>query len=247
MTVIDPTATYRLPGPDTSVPRRSDEGWTHWAGKASIVTWLEGINDLSGRVESEKKVEDLIADIRCTFENSVEGVPNKCVYEVQTRESSTDILQRIRRLHRYGFTVYYIYPDTASNHRRSLETRLAEYMPQRPDLGRLSLKKGELQLGTPLGPGDLAPREVTLPYNEFYIPTHKRSAQAFDFGDFAIDSVQTALVAIDDHLYTMAEVGDTGQRTLPISPKMTKEELERKLIEGEITRESPVRGTPQGN
>ena len=59
-----------------------------------------------------------------------------------------------------------------------------------------------------------------------------------------INSIRTALVAVDGYLYAMAEVDGNGQRTLPISPDLSRDELYSQLMNGEITRESPVRGTP---
>lgn len=105
---VDEDTSYQLPEPDTSIRQQAGEGRTHWWGKASVVAWLRSIDGLQGEIEVETKVEDLIADVKCTLEKSVDGIPKKCVFEIQTRESNTNILQRIERLNRHGYTVFSI-------------------------------------------------------------------------------------------------------------------------------------------
>ena len=239
---VDPTTAYELPEPDSSVPQQGGEGRTHWSGKASIIAWLRSIDGIQGEIEAETKVEDLIADVKCTLDKSIKGIPNKCVFEVQTGESNTDIVQKIERLNRHGYTVFYIYPDKASNHRRQLAGRLDEVISAPPTLGQITTN-GELIVGGGVAPGSLN-RELVAPWKEFYVPTYERSAACYDFGDFTIDSVRTALVGINGYLYAMAEVDSDGQRTLPLSPGLSKTELYSQLMDGQITRESPVRGTP---
>ena len=239
---VDPTTAYELPEPDSSVPQQGGEGRTHWSGKASIIAWLRSIDGIQGEIEAETKVEDLIADVKCTLDKSIKGIPNKCVFEVQTGESNTDIVQKIERLNRHGYTVFYIYPDKACNHRRQLADQLDEIMSEPPTLGKIT-RDGELIVGSGITPGTLNREPGLAPWKEFYIPTYKRSATCYDFGDFMIDSVRTKLVAISGSLYAMPEVSD-GQRTLPLSPGLSKSELYSQLMHGEITRESPVRGTP---
>lgn len=239
---VDPTTAYALPEPDPSIRQQGGEGKTHWSGKASIIAWLRSIDGIQGEIEAETKVEDLIADVKCTLDKSIKGIPNKSVFEVQTGESNTDILQKIERLNRHGYTVFYIYPDMASNHRRQLAGRLDEVISAPPTLGKITTND-ELIVGSGVAPGSIN-QELVAPWKEFYVPTYERSAQCYDFGDFTIDSVRTALVGINGYLYAMAEVDSDGQRTLPLSPGLSKTELYSKLMDGQITRESPVRGTP---
>jgi hypothetical protein len=240
---VDPTTAYELPEPDSSVPQQGGEGRTHWSGKASIIAWLRNIDGIQGEIEAETKVEDLIADVKCTLDKSIKGIPERCVFEIQTRESNTSILQRIERFNRHGYTVFYIYPDKASNYRRRLAEQLEANMSEPPILGQITIG-GELIVGSGVTPGSLNRTPGISPWKEFYIPTHERPSQCYDFGDFAIDSVRTALVGIDGYLYAMAEVDSDGQRTLPLPPGISKSELYSQLMDDEITRESPVRGTP---
>jgi len=239
---VDEDTSYQLPEPDMSIRQQAGEGRTHWWGKASVVAWLRSIDGLQGEIEVETKVEDLIADVKCTLEKSVDGVPKRCVFEIQTRESNTSILQRIERLNRHGYTVFYIYPENASNYRRRLADQLEDVISEPVALGEITAD-GKLTIGTGVAPGMLDRNPGIGPWKEFYIPTYERSATCYDFGDFSIDSVRTALVSIDGYLYAMREVGD-GQRTLPIAPGLSKSELYSQLMSGEISRESPVRGTP---
>ncbi|WP_147587318.1 hypothetical protein [Halorubrum lipolyticum] len=240
---VDPTTEYKLPEPDPSIRQQGGEGRTHWSRKASVIAWLKNIDGIQGEIEAETKVEDLIADVKCTLDKSVKGIPDRCVFEIQTRESNTSILQRIERFNRHGYTVFYIYPEKASDYRRRLAEQLEANMSEPPILGRIT-EGGELILGNGVTPGTLDRNPGVPPWKEFYVPTYERSSTCYDFGDFMINSVRTALVAINGYLYAMAEVDSNGQRTLPLSPGLSESELYNQLMDGEITRESPVRGTP---
>lgn len=238
---VDPDTLYRLPEPDSSIRQQAGEGQTHWSGKASIIAWLQNIDEIQGEINPETKVGDLIPDVKCNLDKSIPGIPNKCVFEIQTRESNSSILQKIEKYSRYGYTVFYIYPDTAANHRRRLAEKLEATMSEPPTLGRIT-GDGELIVGSGVAPGSLSQNPGMSPFKEFYIPTYERSVSCYDFGDFRIDSVCTALVAIDGYLYAMQKVNTDGQRTLPHPPDFSKSELYRQMMEGKITRESPIRG-----
>lgn len=241
---VDEETPYQLPEPDRSIRQQAGEGHTHWAGKASIIAWLRNIDGIQGEIEAETKVEDLIADVRCSLDQSIKGIPDKCVFEIQTGQSNTSILQKIERYNRHGYTVFYVYPETADNYREKLAEKLDENMSEPPTLGKIT-RDGELIVGSGVAPGTLDRHLGVPPWKEFYIPTYERSATCYDFGDFSIGQTLSAFIGINGRLYVMDEVNENnGQRTLPLPPDLSKTELYSQLMDSEITRESPVRGTP---
>jgi hypothetical protein len=240
---VDPTTAYELPEPDSSVPQQGGEGRTHWSGKASIIAWLRNIDGIQGEIEAETKVEDLIADVKCTLDKSIKGIPDKCVFEIQTGQSNTNILQKIERYNRHGYTVFYVYPESADNFREELARRLDDNMSEPPTLGEIT-RDGKLIVGSGVAPGTLDRHPGVPPWKEFYVPTYDRPSNFYDFGDFMIGQTLSAFIGINGYLYVMDEVDSNGQRTLPHSPGISKSELYSKLMDGEITRKSPVRGTP---
>lgn len=240
---VDPDTLYRLPEPDSSIRQQAGEGQTHWAGKASVIAWLRSIDGIQGEIEPETKVEDLIADVKCSLNKSIKGIPNKCVFEIQTGQSNTNILQKIERYNRHGYTVFYVYPESADNFREELARRLDDNMSEPPTLGKIT-KDGKLIVGSGVAPGTLDRHPGVPPWKEFYVPTYDRPSNLYDFGDFMIGQTLSAFIGINGYLYVMDEVDSNGQRTLPHSPGISKSELYSKLMDGEITRKSPVRGTP---
>jgi hypothetical protein len=240
---VDPDTPYQLPEPDRTIRQQDGEGRTHWSGKASVIAWLRNIDGIEGEIEPETKVEDLIADVKCTLDKSIKRMPNKCVFEIQTGQSNTNILQKIERYNRHGYTVFYVFPESAYNFREKLARRLDDNMSEPPTLGKIT-KDDKLIIGNGVAPGTLDRHPGVPPWKEFYIPTYERSAECYDFGDFRIGQTLSAFIGVNRHLYVMDEVDSNGQRTLPIPLGLSKTELYSQLMDGEISRESPVRGTP---
>lgn len=230
---------------DETIDQQAGESFGHWAGKAAVVEYLNRHPAVAGTVEVERKVEDLIADIRCNLTSTPPDVPEWCVIEVQTNRSTKNVLQATRRYHRFGYAVFWIFHHDAAQQRRTAEATLEEQLADPPALGRLSLSGGELDLGKPLRPGDLATQRPVLTCNEMYIPTYHRPRQAYDHGDFTIgDEGRLALLTIDDSLYVSHEIEDTGQRTLPYPHTEDPLDIATAFRTNTITRTSPVRGPP---
>lgn len=230
-----------------SVERNENESLRHWAIKAAIVARLQSNPDYEGVIESEKKVEDQIGDLRCNFSRSPNGVPSKCVFEVQTQFSKKNYVSTTRRYLRFGYAVFWVFTAGAFNKRREAEKQLSEHVSETPSFGIASLDEGELQLGQPIVQ-EVFDFESTpeIPHTEFYIPTYDRYNQCFDHGDFEIEGRKVGIVSVagqNDFFYS--EVADEGgQRTLPQCAIWDEEELYQGLQENSIKRLSPVRGPP---
>lgn len=227
-----------------SVTRQAGESFAHWAGKAAVVEWLETHPGIEGEIQTERKVEDLIADVRCNLTDSPPTIPEKVVIEVQTRHSSKDIVRNTRRYHRFGYCVYWVFLQNAAHKRRNAERALEDVMEPTPSLGIISLEDGELRLGQPITPTNLEEPEIRFCYNELYVPTYERFESTFDHGDFTAQGEKTiSLISIDETLYLSEEVDATGQRTLPV--KITGYDSCYTLFTQEdLHRASPVRGPP---
>lgn len=231
-------------GLDYSVERQKGESWTHWAMKAAIVFWLRSHPDVTGAIETERKVEDLIADVRCEFNSAPAGIPQRCVFEAQTSHSNKDIVRATARYHRFGYSVLWLFDKDASGDRRDAERELSEYMSNTPSLGLISLEDGEIQLGQPIDPDTFESPFPKMAVNELYVPTHERKQPAFDHGDFGYCGEQLALVTVDNELFITHKVDSAGQRTLPQPAPWTKKELSTAIFDEQLERRGPVRGPP---
>lgn len=230
---------------DQSVRRQEGESFVHWAGKAAVVEYLNTHDRVAGSVAVERKVEDLIADVRCTLSETPAEFPERFVVEVQTKHSKKDFLQTTRRYHRYGFAVFWIFHTDAYQQRRTAEETLADHMEVRPSLGLLSLVDGELQFGHPLEPGDLATQRPTMTCNEMYIPTYHRHRHAYDHGDFTItNDEELAIITIGDTVHISHTIDEEGQRTLPRPLEDDPTDIASAFQSNSISRTSPVRGPP---
>lgn len=230
---------------DQTVERQKDESVTHWAMKAAIVAWLKAHPHFEGVIKTEKKVEDLIGDVRCEFSQTPGGVPQRCVFEAQTRYSEKDIVGATRRYHRFGYAVFWVFDVHANEQRRDAEEALAAHMSEPPSLGLASLSDGELQLGRSVTrdtfEDDAIPK---LSINELYVPTYNRPRQSFDHGDFAVGGERITVLSVEDTVCVSRQINAEGQRTLPQPAPWTEDELHQGIGEGAIERVAPVRGPP---
>ena len=229
---------------DHSVPQRDDESDTHWAMKAAVVYWLDANPCFEGTVETEKKVEDLVADVRCNFTQTPARIPRRVVFEVQTSRSEQNVLHRTRRHHRFGYSVFWIFHASAAEERRDAEKDLQEHMTEQVSLGLISLEEKELQLGCPVTPDNYDDPSPKLASNELYVPTHDRKKPAFDHGDFVQGEEQFALISVEDQVYVATQVDNDGQRSLPQPAPWDQREFSRAILTEQIKRIGPVRGPP---
>lgn len=229
---------------DQTVQRQASESLTHWGMKAAIVRWLKEHPHCEGTIKTEKKVEDLIADVRCKLSKAPTGIPQRVVIEVQTSNSKKNILQRTSRYHQFGFSVFWVFHVNAIENRRDAEKSLRKHMSEPPSLGLISLEEGELQLGCPVTPQNFESPSPKLAYNELYVPTYHRKKLAFDHGDFKTNGKRLAFVSIENQMYIMSQIRKNGQRTLPQPAPWNQEEFSRAIRLEEIKRVGPVRGPP---
>lgn len=245
MTSKEPSSPTKLPL-DKSIEQQEGESWTHWASKAATVKWFDEHPQFEEEsVKTEKKVEDLIADIRAEFFATPSGIPERFVVELQTRYSDKNIVQATRRYHRFGYAVFWLFDKEAARKRRDAERALTEHMTETPSLGLISVEDGEFQLGYPITSEMLTAPSTNLTFNELYVPTYERTEQAYDHGDFIHSSGdQVSILSVDDEFCISRQVSSEGQRTLPIASSWTHQEITNAISEGELQRCGPVRGPP---
>ncbi|MFC6722894.1 hypothetical protein ACFQE1_00440 [Halobium palmae] len=229
---------------DHSTQRQKNESSEHWAGKAAIVFHLQSQPDYEGQIETEKKVEDLIADVRCTFSKCPEEWPERLVIEVQTPRSRKNIQARTRRHLRFGYAVCWVFTSSATEERREAEDAMREYMSETPSFGVVAPDDSELQFGSPVTTTNYSDDLLSIPFTELYIPTYHRYRTAFDHGDFSYEDEQVSLITISNQLWVSWRVGEDGQRTLPERAPWTDSELSQAFLTDELNRSGPVRGPP---
>lgn len=224
---------------------RTNESEVHWAIKSAIVHRFRTDPAYRGTVEAEKKTSDLIADIRCEFDEAPPGTPENCVVEVQMSASDKDLIRAVENHLRHGYAVYWVYDVDALADRERAEEILAEQMTSIPSFGVASLAEGELALGAPITWEEFEFRPPWLGGNELYVPTYDRSAQWYNHGEFAVDDerVMVYRVAGESELFASWTYED-GQQTLPQRAPWEWREFHKGIESGEIQRVSPVRGPP---
>jgi len=242
--VQQPTNIHSTIDLDQSVGR-TNESVKHWAIKSAIVERFRTHPECHGTVETEKKTSDLIADVRCKFDESPPEIPENCVVEVQTAASDKDFRQATESHLRYGYAVYWVFDVNALNQRKTAEETLAEQMTSTPDLGVASLADGELTLGAPIIWEEFEFRVPLLGQREFYIPTYDRASKWYDHGEFLVNGERITIYRVANSSdYYIGQTYANGQQTLPRRSTWTRQELDRGIKEGDIRRISPVRGTP---
>lgn len=236
---VHPTITL-----DPSVDR-SNESETHWAIKSAIVDRFRTHPECRGTVETEKKTSDLIADVRCEFDETPADVPENCVVEVQTAASDKDLRRATENHLRHGYAVYWVFDVNALDQREKAEETLTEQMTTIPDFGVASLAEGEITLGAPITWEEFESRAPWLGQNELSVPTYDRASKWYDHGEFLVDSERVTIYRVAGSPdYFVGQTYKNGQQTLPRRSPWTRQELYRGIEDGEICRVSPVRGPP---
>lgn len=242
--VQQPTNIHSTIDLDQSVDR-TNESVKHWAIKSAIVERFRTHPDCHGIVETEKKTSDLIADVRCKFDETPSDIPENCVVEVQTAASDKDLRRATENHLRHGYAVYWVYDLNALDQRETAEETLAEQMTSTPDFGVASLADGELTLGAPITWEEFDARVPWLAQHEFYVPTYDRASKWYNHGEFLVDGEQVTIYRVAGSSdYFVGQTYENGQQTLPRRSPWTRQELYRGIKEGNIRRISPVRGPP---
>lgn len=224
---------------------RANESATHWAIKSAIVERFRTHPECRGTVETEKKTSDLIADVRCKFDETPPDIPENCVVEVQTAASDKDLRRATENHLRHGYAVFWVYDVNALDQREEAEETLAKQMTSMPDFGVAALAEGELTLGAPITWKEFEFRAPWLGQNELYVPTYDRASKWYNHGEFLVDDERVTIYRVAGSPdYFVGQMYEDGQQTLPRRSAWTRRELYRGIEEGEIRRVSPVRGPP---
>lgn len=224
---------------------RTNESAVHWAIKAAIIHRFRTHSAYRGAIEAEKKTSDLIADIRCEFDEAPPNAPQKCVVEVQTSASDKDVIRTVENHLRHGYAVYWVYDVDALTDRGKAEERLTEQMTSTPSFGVAALADGELTLGAPITWDEFEFRTPWLGQHELYVPTYNRSEDWYSHGEFAVDDERVIVyrVAGESELFISRTYQD-GQQTIPRRAPWTRREFYKGVESGTIRRVSPVQGPP---
>ena len=229
---------------DTTVEQKN-ESRRHWAVKAAITHNIRSDPVYVGTIKTEKKTGELIGDIRWELTQAPEGVPKRAVVEIETPASNKDRVKATRRHLMFGYAVYWVFTIDAIKKRRTTENELAKQMSSYPSFGVVSLSDGELSLGNPIRWSDYDYESPWLGRNELYVPTYNRHESWMNHGDFR---VRDQIVSIyrqpgQGELY-ISDYLENGQQTLPRRSSLQPPEFCKGVQEGDIQRETPVRGPP---
>lgn len=224
---------------------QTNESKLHWSIKAAIIQRFHSNPGLDGLIQSEKKTGELIADVRCQFEQTTDTVPKQCVVEVQTSGANKDIVQATAKHLKYGYAVFWVYDIDAIDAREEAEELLENRMSSTPQLGVASLGEGELTLGAPITWDEFELGAPMFGVSEMYVPTYYRHRPCYDYGDFLLDGAEVTIYRVEDEPgYFVSKKYDNGQHTLPMRSNRIGKRLYRGLEDNSIKRISPVRGPP---
>ena len=239
--LVDIHPTLRL---DHTVERKN-ESHHHWAVKAVVVDILRSDPEYVGEIETEKKTGELIGDIRCDLSESPPDVPSQIVVEIETPASDKDRLQATADHLRHGYAVYWVFTVDAADDRLETEELLSEYLSSQPSLGVASLADGELSLGAPITWHEFAYKPPWLGRTELQIPTYDRFSEWYNHGDFQVDDQRVSIYRqVESSELFVSEYVENGQQTLPQRTSLDVDEVGQGIQEGNIKRQTPVRGSP---